>query len=357
MHTKRTVFVSGVFTKRFCWPVVASAFCHLVLALAAASLLIELPPHDVFQLELRSQDPEISELEVTAHFEVPPLKVEIETQVEIEDVVVPSINLDVSLVSLGGLQGGVPTEALSSQMIKAIGRSTSGAGQGSGDVERGSGNGRGGIGAYEPFNALLENLRQGLDLVIVFDSTGSMEREINIMKLNFMHLATRLMEVLPNTRIACVTYKDTTDIPVVAYSALTNELRHVHSFLSQVQASGGGQDIPEAVELGLWQAIDGYPMRGDAVKVVLLFGDAPPRPDGFKKAMILAEQFSSNPKSFISTVSVRRLQPIPEFSHIASAGGGDAMILGNGNILQELLLLIFRQTHREKAARILNINN
>lgn len=357
MLTKRTVFVSGVFTKRFCWPVVASAFCHLVLASMAALLLIELPQDDVFQLELRSQAPEISELEVTAHFEVPTPKVEIETQVEVEDVVVPSINLDVSLVSLGGLQGTLPTESPSSQMMMAIGRATSGVGQGSGDAERGSGNGQGGIGAYEPFNALLENLRQGLDLVIVFDSTGSMEREINVMKLNFMHLATRLLEVLPNTRIACVTYKDITDTPAVAYSALTNDLRHVHAFLSQVQASGGGQDIPEAVELGLWQAIEGYPIREDAVKVILLFGDAPPRPDGFQKAMGLAQQFSSNSKSFISTVSVRRLQPIPEFFHIASAGGGDAMILGNGNILHELLLLIFRQTHREEAARILNINH
>ena len=355
MLTKRTVFVSSVFTKRFCWPVVASAFCHLALASAATLFLIELPPDDVFHLELRSQEPETFELEEIAHFDVSPPKVEIETQIEIEEVVAATMNLDVSLVSFGGLQGTLPTESPSSQMMKAIGRATSGVGQGSGDAERGSGNGQGGIGAYEPFNALLENLRQGLDLVIVFDSTSSMEREINVMKLHFMHLATRLLEVLPNTRIACVTYKDTTDTPAVAYSALTNDLRHVHAFLSQVQASGGGQDIPEAVELGLWQAIDGYPIRDDAVKVILLFGDAPPRPDGFKRAMGLAQRFSSNSKSFISTVSVRRLQPIPEFFHIASAGGGDAMILGHGNILRELLLLIFRQTHRAEAARILNI--
>lgn len=339
------------------WPIIASVGCHIALAVLASSLLIELPTENDFYLELRSPDLETSELEVTAHFEIPPPKVEIETQIEIKEVVVPNINLQHSLVSLGGSQGALPTESNSSKMVKAIGRTTSGVGHGNGNAERGSGNGQGGIGAYEPFNAMLENLRQGLDLVIVFDSTGSMELEINAMILNFMHLATRLLEVLPNTRIACVTYKDTTDNPAVAYSALTNDLRHVHAFLSQVQASGGGQDIPEAVELGLWQAIDGYSIRDDAVKVILLFGDAPPRPDGFKKAIGLAQQFSSNSQSFISTVSVRRLQPIPEFFHIASAGGGDAMILGNGNILHELLLLIFRQTHREEAARILNINN
>ncbi|MDA0658574.1 MAG: VWA domain-containing protein [Planctomycetota bacterium] len=298
MHTKRTAFVSGVFSKRFCWPVVASSVCHLVLAFAATSWLIESPIDDVLHLEFRTYDREASELVLTPLFEIPPPKVVIETQVEVEDVVVPSINLDFALISLGGSQGTLSTESHSSKMIKAIGRSTSGVGQGSGDAERGSGNGRGGNGAYEPFNALLENLRQGLDLVIVFDSTSSMEYEINVMKMTFMHLATRLLEVLPNTRIACVTYKDTTDTPVVAYSALTNDLHHVHAFLSQVRASGGGQDIPEAVELGLWQAIDGFPTRNDAVKVILLFGDAPPRPDGFNKAMGLARRFSSNSKNF-----------------------------------------------------------
>ena len=99
----------------------------------------------------------------------------------------------------------------------------------------------------------------------------------------------------------------------------------------------------------------GYTFRKAAVKVVLLFGDAPPRQDGLEKAMMLARKFSLQPNSFVSTVSVRSMQPIPEFFHIAAAGGGESMILGNGNILQELLLLIFRQAHREEAARLLNL--
>lgn len=355
MYTKDLVIVRGTGVSRLRWPVLASFGCHLALAGFAAISVIEVPTSDVFQLEFRSQDLESPELDTMPHFEVQPPEVGIETQVEVADVVIPSINLPLAVASLGGSQGLLAPESQVSKMMQAVGLSVSGAGRDSGETERGTGNGRGGLGAYQPFNAVLDNLKQGLELVIVFDSTGSMEAEINIMKLSFMQLGSRLLHALPNTRIAFVSYKDTTDAPVVGYSPLTNDLYQVHAFLSQVHANGGGQDIPEAVEMGLWQAVEGYTFRKAAVKVVLLFGDAPPRQDGLEKAMMLARKFSLQPNSFVSTVSVRSMQPIPEFFHIAAAGGGESMILGNGNILPELLLLIFRQAHREEAVRLLNL--
>ncbi len=91
------------------------------------------------------------------------------------------------------------------------------------------------------------------------------------------------------------------------------------------------------------------------MKVVLLFGDAPPRQPGFETALMLARDFSMQHNCFISTISVRAKQPIPEFYYIATAGGGESMILGNRKILKELLLLIFRKTHREQAARLMHL--
>jgi hypothetical protein len=328
MQTKGLVIVGGMRSKRLSLPILASVCCHLFIAICAAVMAIDVPPRNELCLEFRQHEVDSPELAQLAQL-VLPVEVEIETQVNITDVIVPNINL-VTELTISAVAGGSPDS-------------------GSGSTIRGTGNGHGGIGA---FDAMVNELNDGLELIIVFDSTSSMAGEINELKESLIHLGSRLLEVLPRTRIAFVTYKDKDDDQVVSYSELTNELPKLETFLSKVGATGGG-DLPEAVEAGIKQAVEGYYFRKDAVKVILVFGDAPPRPYGLKSAIMLAKKFSLQPNSFVSTISIRRR--IREFYQIAKAGHGESMLYRDGNILRELLLLIFKQAHREEAIRLLRL--
>ncbi len=339
----------GIRARQIVCAMLASSAVHIVFAIIAACTLIQLQTSELLHVELGSQVSESIELNVTPQAEVLPEELEIETPLEVVEVVLPSINLDLPVANPGGSEGRMSTNTRLQAMM-ASGLSDVGAGRGRRGV-RGIGDRDGG----GSFDKMVESLKQGLELVIVFDSTASMAPEIKDMKESFTKLGSQLLDTLPNTRIACVSYKDEVDAPVVEYSELTNDLYGVRKFLSKVEATGGGLDLPEAVEQGLKQAIEGYDFRPEAVKVVLLFGDAPPRQPGFETALMLARDFSMQHNCFISTISVRAKQPIPEFYYIATAGGGESMILGNRKILKELLLLIFRKTHREQAARLMHL--
>ena len=281
-----------------------------------------------------------------------------EVQQELVEVEVPQINLQLSIDEMAGAAGSYTLEQVKPVGSLAIknGLFTIGTETGSGQSKRRSGKSAGGIGKYsEQFELITQRLRRGLELVIVFDSTGSMGPEIQALKANLIQLGNATLRTLPETRIAFITYKDNGDVPEVAYSPLTNNLFSLASFLNQIEPSGGGFDIEEAVGLGLAQATTQYKFRSNALKVIIVFGDAPPRRNDLHAILLLAQQFHSE-DSFISTVSVRAGMPIPEFNAIAHYGGGESIVLRpQGMLLQELLLLVFGQANRQEAAHLLGL--
>ena len=290
---------------------------------------------------------------------LPRAPVELELQREIIEIAAPQLNLAKMLDSLGGATGSYSDENSSvvSHQSRMPGLFTYGTGQGSGQAERGSGNAGGGMGLYQtPFGALVKELRQGLDLVIVFDSTSSMGAEITSLKLQILQLGRVMLQALPETRVAFVTYKDIGDSPSVASSELTNDLTSLLRFLSFVEPVGGGFDVEEAVGLGLQQAISGYQFRDDAHKVVIILGDAPPRRADLPHSLFLAHQFHLLTRARVSTLSVRAASTFPEFGSIAHIGGGESVLLIDPrNALQELLLLVFGAANRAEAMRLLRL--
>jgi hypothetical protein len=283
--------------------------------------------------------------------------VELERQQEVIEVDTPHINLANILDRVGGVAGSHFHEnsRIESALSRMPGLFTHGMGQGSGQAERGSGNAEGGTGMYQrPFESLVQELREGLDLVIVFDSTSSMGAEINALKLQIMRLGRVMLQVLPETRLAFVTYKDIGDLPPVAFSELTNDLVSLFRFLSSVEPWGGGFDIEEAVGVGLHQALSSYQFREDAHKVVIILGDAPPRRADLPHSLSMAAQFHSLTKARISTLTVRAASPSREFASIAEVGGGESVVLiDQRNALQELLLLVFGAANRAEALQLL----
>lgn len=215
----------------------------------------------------------------------------------------------------------------------------------------------------------------GLDIVLLFDSTGSMGAEIDEVKQRIHSIGTTLLEKIPSTRISLVTYRDYVhqrpgpngrrrrrgpgrrgpEPYVVKGITLTGRLSDFDRFLIGVTAGGGG-DHPEAVLEGLKWAIERNAFSAKSLKVILIFGDAPPHPRDVRRCLELAKMFRRRQQGTISTITCRMPQPLQEFYEIARAGGGEAHTLEHTRwLLQELLVLTFGSDHRENVLEFFDL--
>lgn len=202
----------------------------------------------------------------------------------------------------------------------------------------------------------LGRLRQnGLDIVLTFDSTGSMGGEIETVKSQIWRISLTLEKLVPGVRIAVCTYRDHGDEYLVRASPLTKDMDSVRRFLFNIQ-SGGGGDGPEAVLEGLESATEDNRFRPSARKVVLLFGDAPPHEGDYRRCLAVAQTFHREQGGVVSTVSCR--VQIPELADIAEAGGGEAFLADDErDLMRHLVVLIFGSEHREQVERAFNLMN
>ena len=204
-------------------------------------------------------------------------------------------------------------------------------------------------GGAENFDGLIQRLRRdGLEVVIVFDSTGSMSGEIDTVKDQIQRIGGALMQLVPKTRISLCTYRDEGDEYLVKGLPLVSSIEEVRSYLEGCRAGGGG-DNPEAVQAGLDWAIHKNSFRPRARKVILLFGDAPPHREQFGRCLDLAEEFRGQQGGIVSTVTCRASRRMDEFIEIAQVGGGEAFLTTNEReIMTQLIVLVFGSQHRDK---------
>lgn len=116
-----------------------------------------------------------------------------------------------------------------------------------------------------------------LDLMLVFDTTGSMGDEL-------VYLQTELEDVIKTVqkengnipvRLSVNFYRDTEDEYVVKPFAFTDDITAAISELKAQSADGGG-DTEEAVEMALDDAVNKHEWAQDSVKIMLMVLDAPP---------------------------------------------------------------------------------
>ncbi len=211
----------------------------------------------------------------------------------------------------------------------------------------------------------------GLDIVLVFDSTGSMSAEIDEVKSRIHSIGTALLDKIPSTRISLVTYRDRLrrlprfkgdGLPrnpehyVVRGIPLTHQLSDFDQFLIGISAGAGG-DRPEAVMDGLEWAMDRNDFSAKSLKVILIFGDAPPHSRDMNRCLALAKRFRKRQNGTISTITCRMPHALEEFYEIARAGGGEAHTLQNSRwLLKELLVLTFGSDHRQNVLDFFEID-
>ncbi len=210
----------------------------------------------------------------------------------------------------------------------------------------------------QDFGELITQLkRDGLDIVITFDSTGSMDSEIRQVKSKIERIGGALFQLVPKTRLSICTYRDEGDQYVVKGLKLTDSLSKVSEYLDSISASGGG-DVPEAVDQGLTWSINENSFRPRARKVILLFGDAPPHANRQKACLTQAANFRRQQSGIVSTVTCHSEQRLTEFAEIAQIGGGEAFLTRNDReIMTQLMVLVFGSQHREKVVQALDLLN
>ena len=197
--------------------------------------------------------------------------------------------------------------------------------------------------------------KDGLDIVIVFDSSGSMKGELDQVKSKIQRIGGALTQMIRKTRIGVCTYRDQGDDYVVKGLPLTNNIGQIVTYLNTIDAKGGG-DLPEAVDEGLRWAIQNNTFNRSARKVILVFGDAPPHAHKSVTCQKWASEFRNKHRGIVSTVTCRSPQKLDEFVAIAKIGGGESFLTSNEReIMKQLMILVFGSQHRSKVLEAFNL--
>ena len=132
-----------------------------------------------------------------------------------------------------------------------------------------------------------------LDMVIAFDTTGSMAKYINAVKEHVKELIPKLFKQNPDLRIGIVAFGDYCDMPSKynfgkAYQVceLTDDENKLIKFITNAQNTGGG-DSDEFYELVIKKIVEETNWREDSTKAVLFIADANPHEIGYSYGNIV----------------------------------------------------------------------
>ncbi len=218
------------------------------------------------------------------------------------------------------------------------------------------------------FGSVIGKLRKtGLDVVLVVDSTGSMQQVLKELTDRMAVLTRTLQRLVPAARVGAVAFRDSDDSEYVTrFVDLTRNPAKVQEFLAGLRAAGGG-DWEDGVWEGLESAIGSLSWAPDAKKVVILVGSSPPHDEDMPAVLSLVSNFKAR-GGIVSTIDItQRLHeehhrfiyrsihgkeptefpPQPEhnlkvkavFADIARAGGGEVASGSFESALAEQILV------------------
>lgn len=186
--------------------------------------------------------------------------------------------------------------------------------------------------------ALQQNLdalqKDGLEVVICLDVTGSMGKVLEQARQNVGRIMLLLKEAVGNFRIGLVTYRD----EVCRVRRLTENWLLFRNDLFRETAKGGG-DNPEGVEKALTVAL-GMKWKKKAYSMVIIIGDAPPHREDLGTFFRMA-QIAKRKGIFIHAIYPKTFQVREIEDAVKITGGMSHTLKHEGEFSKNFLLLAF----------------
>ena len=132
------------------------------------------------------------------------------------------------------------------------------------------------------------DLPQSVDVLFVFDATGSMGDELRYLQAEMNDVIGRATDATGGLKIrtGAVVYRDHSDEYITRISRLTEDIKTTQSFIDKQHASGGG-DYPEAVPEALMAALNSAGWDDNArARIAFLILDAPCHEDSATIALL-----------------------------------------------------------------------
>ena len=230
------------------------------------------------------------------------------------------------------------------------------------------------------FGDVLGSLRKvGVDLVLLIDTTNSMQSIIDDVKTQVRGFIANLQEMVPASRVAVVAYRDKGDEYVTKWVDFSFKTEKVQSFVANLRADGGG-DYPEAVYEAVDAAMNELSWRKTARRIMIIIGSSPPHPQSMPALLKLVRDLKEKNGAIGAIDVTKRLHdeyeradwvahgsqgkfeptPMPGFYQevsdtyrvVTNQGGGELMALGEDkSLLRQVMVLTFGTRWRVEMAK------
>ncbi|MBI3767029.1 MAG: VWA domain-containing protein [Deltaproteobacteria bacterium] len=233
------------------------------------------------------------------------------------------------------------------------------------------------------FGDMLGGLRKvGIDLVLVIDTTDSMQSVLEDVKREVRAFIGDLQQMVPASRVAVVAYRDKGDEYVTKWVDFSFHTDKVQNFVGALRADGGG-DYPEAVKAGVQAAVRELSWRKTARRILVIIGGSPPHKEDVPELLQVVRTFRDN-NGAVGAIDVTdrlhveyeradwaahgakgefKATATPDFyrevtdsyADIARQGGGELSRLGEKKaLLREVIALTFGTRWRVEMARYMD---
>ena len=232
------------------------------------------------------------------------------------------------------------------------------------------------------FGDLLGGLRKtGVDLVLLIDTTNSMQSIIDDVKNEARAFIANLQQMVPASRVAVVAYRDKGDEYVTKWVDFSFKTEKVQGFVANLRADGGG-DYAEAVYEGVDAALTELSWRKTSRRILIIIGSSPPHAETMPALLKLVRDLKEKNGSigaidvtkrlhdeyeradWVAHGSVGQFTPtaMPGFykevsdtySVITGQGGGELIALGEDkSLLRQVMSLTFGTRWRVEMAKFM----
>lgn len=230
------------------------------------------------------------------------------------------------------------------------------------------------------FGDLLGGLRKvGVDLVLLIDTTNSMQSIIDDVKNQAREFIANLQQMVPASRVAVVAYRDKGDEYVTKWVDFSFKTDKVQNFVANLRADGGG-DYAEAVYEGVEAAMNELSWRKSSRRIMIIIGSSPPHAETMPALLKVVRDFKEQNGAIGAIDVTKRLHDEYEradwvahgsegtftptampgfykevsdtYSVITGQGGGELAQLGEDkSLLRQVMILTFGTRWRVEMAK------